>query len=689
MATATGVRREVRNQLAAGQSQEEVHQQFLRLCQPGAIEADFLKAVKLNSKILEEKDENGNGLLFQAAKRGFSLVVHNIFVFHKDFIADQKHTQEVLKVLKEFLIQGKQDAANDIYRCVPSIISKRDAEGDTCLLWACRECLKALPRSEEREAFLQAVKWCFSHPLNIDDHQHPDTGETPFSLACREGFLVLAKIIHNRRPNLDKTSPDASGHTPLLKALRAPQNVPIVIWLLYDAKVPIRTREEIQVLAEISHRFADRSLKGVYSRSSPYLFVPYGYQLRRVLSSQEEDRLSALIRGLPHTVVYRSPENARATQSEEIVQYYDLTVKDVPDVQNPYTSLTRLYSELTEGDFLGNMNLGKRSDLSTLEEAKQEKERSLELLRNLLEAVKARKPDYSIPKGKEELYYRHLERILKHLAQFLTLKKEEDRHFQAECFSYLAMLKEASGYCYSNYATVLHKVYSSLKGDVEFTRAWSSEDIGWRKFIEEFRQFYRQEVTNLATRYCQRGDAHAVSVVQRMFDEEGIHYEIEKVHYASDHLIPALLNLRTEILNKTDNEDMNYALPVDAYSNTKELFLRQFNREVAGIKSIYQRVEKFLLMNLSKERSGDFLADLNEWLDLEMETPGGYELKKVEPSSLLEYEVKPVRGMAVASGGVAIARGKYTLKPEGLYHLLKKLGDMFAGEIDLHRPLPI
>jgi hypothetical protein len=645
------------------------HRRFLELCHFGVKEKDVIAACREDLGILEEKDQNGEGVLALAGKRGFTNLIDYVYEQKRALFSEEN--PELLNALREALLSSNECVADRIVAYSPSIVSWRDEQGDTCLLWACRECKELVGR----EVFIRIVEWCLSNasPEELQRQRHFETGETPFVIACKIGSLDLVTKLYWKYSAIKSAdqmmTENVSGETPLLVALRHPHGWEIVQFL-FQVGVPIQTEEEMRGLVDLLPRFRERSIRGVYTKSSHFLFIPYVDKIGKFLSLKEEEELLELMSCLPQ-LQYAPQAIPGSFTVEERITSYNVMIPDVSEIADPYDSLNGLFNHLSEQDYLENMNLGLRGeDLKSLEAAKEEKALQFNLVGKLFDAIKTKKPDRSIPKGRELFYYQHLESILKHLARFLELKRQERMHFKAECFSYLAMLTESSESCYPNYATVLHKVYGSLTGEEHFIAMWSTQEIGWRKFLEELKHFYVEERVKIATGYCQGRDTHVIAVLQQMLDETGIPYRVERVVDSQQHLIAALLTIRREVLGLPSEGDylMQYREDQENYDAVKTLFLESFHREVTSIGFVYRGLQAFLLKNLNEAASGDFLADLYEWLDLELQVEGQESLIKISREVLLDFDIE---------------QGVYTLKAEGMYLLLVKLSKFFRGNIDL------
>src|SRR5690606_5407977 len=114
--------------------------------------------------------------------------------------------------------------------------------------------------------------------------------------------------------------------------------------------------------------------------------------------------------------------------AEEVIQFYDETIPDLP-LSNDYgKNLLALFSSIPDNDFLFFSNLGPEDEKKvTLEEAIEQKRKDLENIQNLITKITEDKKDNAVTLGQESIFYAHLKKILKHLYVHLENASIEEK----------------------------------------------------------------------------------------------------------------------------------------------------------------------------------------------------------------------------------------------------------------------
>ena len=120
---------------------------------------------------------------------------------------------------------------------------------------------------------------------------------------------------------------------------------------------------------------------------------------------------------IPSKFIYGDPLK-QTLRGEALVRFYNEQIPNVEEITDPCRLLQKFFTlQLTESDYLQNLNLGKKQGdtPATLKEATQEKRKKTKAVNSLLQKIETHRRDRVIPHGKEAFYYAHLKRILKHL----------------------------------------------------------------------------------------------------------------------------------------------------------------------------------------------------------------------------------------------------------------------------------
>ena len=600
----------------------------LILCKEGRIES-LRRMLDDNPAILYEKDPRGRGIAYYATLSQ-SLPMCQ-FIYGKD--PNLFNSQEGIVAFREALFLKNHSIIDWFLKIDPMHILQRDENGDTSIIWACKK------------KFVDVVDLLLRKNPNLIYDKDLATGSTPFLVACGLADLQLAKRIY-RENSWVINFRDKFEATSVLKALQASDGIEVVRWLFSEVGAFVLSEEEVGCFVKIIPTLGPRIVSKVMLASQMHNFVSHARIIKRCVKDQRVLRhLEDLLSTLPREFEFRGQVNTHL-EGDALIEYYNMSIEDIPSIENPCDSLMVLFNALTEKDYLLNMQLGEEKVMFTTEDATVAREGQLRVCDKFFIAIRNEKPDQSIPVGKELFYYIHLKRILKHLVQFLENSKEPQK--KSECFTYLKMMTEVSETCYTNYSTMLHSMYAALKDNSSFSEASTQEDLLWKQFSHEMTGFYRRKIEARAFRSFDGLDAHEASVIQKFFNESNIPYLGGAIVFEQIHQFPALLGIRKEILKIEDSDDsLGFMTDGDLYDETKLKFIDQFHRKINSIEFIYNGLKDFLVTKLNGSESARFLSLLNDWL----EHNGIHSTERV-----LEYQ----------------ETGAYIVKSEGLVEMLQQ-----------------
>lgn len=386
---------------------------FLSLCK--STTQELIKACEEDPELLKEKNKDGTGMLLEAVKR--NSVELCALLYKKDVSLFLSGEEELLDAFKEALFTEHVEVREWLYKKSPWVLHQRDRNGDTCMLWACRECKEV----EGREIFYRIVKWCLANCSYVVLDEDKKTGERPFLIACSLGDLELAKMIYaiisiaNYRDN--------SGETSLLKALKAPNGISLARWLLDNPTIYIESREEVRYLAKVIKEIGEELLLKIIFKTSHALLIPYMEEILEMTRNREVvERFKYVLESLPNGFAYPKAKGAALAAAEalprnevleaeavSVIDYYNTVIPDAPEIENPYQRLFDLFASLTEEDFLFNISMDKKRTLTVPLDHSQSREHQLLLCEAFLMAIGVDKKAFSIPHEIENPYQRVLD----------------------------------------------------------------------------------------------------------------------------------------------------------------------------------------------------------------------------------------------------------------------------------------
>jgi hypothetical protein len=275
---------EVRNDIVVSSVQSR-NTKFLSLSKDGSVE-DFIRECKNDSRFFQEKDEDGNGVLYQAVRRN-SVALCEV-LYRKDMNLFLSENKELLDAFKETLRLDQTEVREWLYENAPGIFRYKDQNNDVCITWICREGLKP------------ALRWYLEkEPYGVHG--------SDFLIVCASGDLESAQIIHEKNKSIFLLQ-DRLEQTPLLTALQSPRGFRVVKWLLTEVQVCIENEEEIELLAPAIRLLDELVLYNLIMRTpNVFYFIPHIKAIREVLKSvKTQMAIIVILQGLPKGFDYNT-----------------------------------------------------------------------------------------------------------------------------------------------------------------------------------------------------------------------------------------------------------------------------------------------------------------------------------------------------------------------------------------------
>lgn len=607
--------------------------EVFNLCKRGNVES-LERLLGNNPALIHQKDEQGNGLSYYAVESSSLTMCRLIYEKNVDLFSSSNPVGR--SAFKKALSMGNDRVVDWFLRKDEKLLLERDENGDSPIIWA------------SKAGLLRVVELILAKHSRLIFERDGATGGNLFLIVCGLGDLGLAQRIYKENAYVVNFR-DKFGETPLLKAFKSPNGIVVVKWLFSVLKERITCEEEVGYFIKAIPSLERSVVTRVLRESAPANFICYFREIRSLVRNpRDRANLEALAKELPAEFDYRGQGTVHLT-GRSLIEYYNVVIEDIPAIKDPCNRLMAIFYQLTEEDYLVNMNLGRQGELAAPSEAAKRRERELSLCHQfIIEAIDQEKPDKSIPKGAEVFYYIHLKRIFKHLVRYL----EQSKYKKDETFSYLSMITKVSGTCYTNYSTLCHNMYGALAEDPSLVEAASQEDQPAVQFFNEMTAFYKRKIQGKALRVFQGLDAHVVSVIQRFFDQSNIPYFGEVAPFDELNELPALLTIRKDILRIVETQDdLGFYTELDLYDQTRDAVVLKFKEEVNSIKVIYEGLKEFLLFKLNGSDSPRFLEALNEWLTE----------KGISTAAVLEYDEEN-KSYALNNSGVCEMLKKFPRK---------------------------
>lgn len=410
--------------------------------------------------------------------------------------------------------------------------------------------------------------------------------------------------------------------------------------------IPTKRKEVDQLIEFIDQtdEFDFNYFERIITEETLHLFVSHlEFLIKKCDYGRIRDLLISKRKLFPESF-FKSLSQAPLLEQDALAAYYNERIHDVKEVVNPYKSLRSIFYTTLKTDFFAKVDRFK-SEKDRRTQAGLHKEEEIKQVHRLFKAISLKKEDASIPKGKEKLYYLHLERILKHLAIYLEKVKNPN-----ETLTYLNDLASCSGHCYTHFSTVIHSIYVRLTADDGVNQAHQA-DLPYERFEDKFRTAFSERIKRETASYLQFQDAHVAALLHTFFNEERLPVGAEPM--LDSQKFAASLAVRLEILNETLSEDHLFYLESDEefIEETKEAFLNMFRNKHLNLKFIHETLIDFLDQGLNKTQDPTFLLELTDWLEqkrisahdlIKFKTDGTYRLRSRGVCKLLMHLPKMV-----------------------------------------------
>ena len=482
-------------------------------------------------------------------------------------------------------------------------------------------------------------------------HFQNSKGKTLFHLGCRDGNHVLIE----RLLSLDQSvvfDTDHEGRSGLHIAFRSKiQNREMIRFLVIEKEMKIHSEDEFKayVNAVISFRVFDEDvfIALLNQESLKFFFKELDLFSGFVKSEKAKTHLEMFRQQFPCNVRYE-PKKEESLHGEDLIRFYDKKIPDVKEFSSPYEKLKNLFFSLTKTDYVAQMSLGSE-DLISKNKAKKQRKMDQKAFLSLFNAIEKRKPDVAIPFGKENLYYPHLEKILKHVAKHLHKGKNKE-----ENFVFLKDFVACSQVCYTHFSTVIHSMYVRVSQDSKFHEVQQKDENPSDRFFSKLAHFYKSKVVADLSRLFQEEDIHVIATLQKILVEGGYPIFGEKVIDRENMELGAIIQIREQILDIDEQDTLQLLMSdeKDLYAETKKGVLRLIYPQFSKVSFFYETLKAFLNEGLNKEGSENFLYELIAWL----ESVGIDNAHK-----LLKYNKNET----------------YTLKDKGLMLILQKMPKTF------------
>ena len=332
--------------------------------------------------------------------------------------------------------------------------------------------------------------------------------------------------------------------------------------------------------------------------------------------------------------------------------YLAFLEEKIPDVDlkklDPYQKIKAAFKGLDEKVYRAHLNTGeKKENWVSIKEAKEKKTQETELLYSLLDAIKTRKKDDAIPKGEEELHYKHLEKILKHFAQ--DIQEGKYKSF-AKLYEQFFFLLDGAQVCYTVYSTRIRQLYVNRSQDSVFSQTVAKQDSekkGFEEFLyKDFNENLKVAISGLFNNYyngVSGEDAHLSSLLEYFLRKEGLPTLNRETYDGYGQLHVALYHVARHL-----------DIAVQGLTTTEEEFNGLYEKTTDHLKfflalKILYLSDGSLLKKLSDhlnqkdtKKANSFLTDLTEWFSLHglnavdlMEYDDSYKLERILPEEVI------------------------------------------------------
>ncbi|MCH9630365.1 MAG: hypothetical protein S4CHLAM37_03610 [Chlamydiia bacterium] len=321
-----------------------------------------------------------------------------------------------------------------------------------------------------------------------------------------------------------------------------------------------------------------------------------------------------------------------------IKDYLAFLKKKIPDIDlgeiDPYKLIQKAYEDLDDREYKDYLNAGEnKENIVTLKGAKSKKVDKAKVLHSLLTTIKTRKRDNAIPEGEEELFYDHLEKILKHFAA--DIQKGKYKSFAALNEQFFFLLDGAE-VCYTVFSTRIRQLFVNRSSDVSFSQTVANQDSekkGFESFLEKVSSENLNQAISKLFNTLYNGesgqDAHISSFLEYFLRKEGFPTPNRETYDDHLQLHAALFHVarfcKVEVSGLTSTKAEFDELYTVVAAEMKSFLIKKW---IALLNvSLADKITESLNQNDSI-KANEFLTEFTDWLSLH----------GLNAAELLEYE---------------------------------------------------
>ena len=408
---------------------------------------------------------------------------------------------------------------------------------------------------------------------------------------------------------------------------------PGLSWLIEKSQYQLKSTSDGYSLVDYARRFPFFNQKfflSFFKSQSVYYLFPYFNELSELIRDESVAQAFTEVSQKYSKKIIFSEEETKKLEGDELVSFYDSSIPDLPEIQNPFKKLLHLFFLIKKVSYAASFA---EQESHPRKVWHQRKIQEIKKCKDLFSAIRNLKPDESVPIGKEFLYYRYLQKILKHLSVYLEKKEHLD-----ERIIFLRDLSEASGHCYTHFGTIIRSIYTRIKGCEEFYEVeQASENLGVI-FLSDLKKHLKRQMIREIQRTIGDQNVHVFFIIQKIFSDLSIPFFMETIVDHEVHLTASLLYMRQTLLDIPFEATGDLAYDEsELYQDTKAKFVEKFLHHLQNPFFLFKEIAVFLDDHLKKEGHEKFLASLLAFLESEQipshkvlsySDEGGIELKR-------------------------------------------------------------